>query len=524
MSRQQSDVTDRWHTSTGPPCPGGGKCRGADTAPSARHGQGLRWAATWSEVIDGQRSQRTMLFQYREAAVDHQRTMRNAMRDKSLPPGLRMRGGAVTVAGFFPRFMTLTARDRSTGSHGKIRSQFTRMIDPYLGHRDLAELQYQPGEIREWQARLREGMLPGGQAGDGKAYAASTVGEAFALLSAIFTAALGERDTRVGANPCQHPQARPAKADRSRRRGRPANWTAAKVAQAYLAPMPDTAIRGSLPAWDRYRCAVLLAATCGGMRLGEVMGLDVDDIHWDRQTITMNYSLARDSNNGSNHYREGKSEAAQRTMTASPLALAALRAHMDRYPPITVRLPLETMAMYGRPVDEWERITRHLIFSTGASGLVCDPAYQSAARYGLSAAGLIPKRPITSRATRDDSTGQYVPNGGIQRPHRVTERYEKPSDHGLHFHALRTFFVSLLHENGVPDVIIKAEVGHESLASIRGTGFVDDVTSGYTRPLNLADKWQPRIRKIITDEFAPLLPGLAIPHGGKVTFGQFGGR
>jgi integrase len=502
MSRN-GEATDRWHKAAGEPCaqhPGAG-------APARKHGQGMRWAATWDEVTDGKRKQRSRQFRYREEAAAFQRKMRDGLREGTVPPGLRLRGGAVTVAGFFERFMELTARDRGVGSHGKVRSQFKRMIAPHLGGWDLAALQYRPEVIREWQARLRSGTGPDGE--PARAYAPGTVGEAFTLLALMFRIAQGERATGVAVNPCKHPQAKPGKADRGKRGRRAAEWTAGKIAAAYLAPLPDRPARGSAPAWGRYRAAVLLAATTGGMRLGEVMALDAEDIDWQAGTITMRYSLARDYNGG-NHFRDGKSDASRRVMTAPPLALAALTAHMADYRPVTVTLPLETAEVYGQPMSTWPLLTRRLIFSTGTGGLVCDPAYQSAARYGLRQAGLLPARPITPRGARDGGTGRYVASGGSQRPHLVTERYERPSDHGLHFHALRHFYVSLLHDRAVPEVIIAAEVGHEQLSTSRGTGLPDGVTAGYTHPVpDLRDKWRGRVRDIMTAEFAPLLPGLA---------------
>jgi hypothetical protein len=77
--------------------------------------------------------------------------------------------------------------------------------------------------------------------------------------------------------------------------------------------------------------------------------------------------------------------------------------------------------------------------------------------------------------------------------------------------------VSLLHDRGVPDVIIKAEVGHEQLSTVRGTGFPDDITSAYLHPVpDLRDKWRRRVREIIEAEFGPLLPDLA---GGRAIRG-----
>lgn len=504
-----SEATDRWHKARlapgDVPC-AAPACR-AGTAPTPAHGKGDRWAATWDVVIDGKRKQRSRTFRYHPEAAAFQQKMRTGVRDKSLPPDLRLRGGFATVGGFFPQFMELTARDRSIGSHGKVRSQFTRMIEPHLGGWDLADLQYKPNVIREWQFKLRDGVA--GDGTPGRAYASGTIGEAFGLLSGMFEHALGDRDTTgVITNPCKRPQAKRGKADRKRGK-RLAEWDAPKVAAAYLAPMPERAARGSMPAWVRYRTPVLLAATTGGMRLGEVMALDPEDIDWDRQLITMHHSLARD-HNGGNHFRDGKSDASQRVMTAAPLVLAALAAHMETFRTITVTLPLETAEMYGRPMIEWPLITRTLIFSTGAGSLVSDPAYQSAARYGLCQAGLIPARPIAPRPIRDTGTGRYAANGGPQRAHHVSERYERPSDHGLHFHALRHLYVSLLHDWHVPETIIQNEVGHEQLSSSQGTGVPDGVTAGYTHPV--PDKlpvWRRTIRERMTAEFGPLLPELA---------------
>lgn len=494
MSRE--GPKDNWHTSRpgAQPCP---LCRNASGQPTSKHGRPNRWAATWDEKVDGRRRQPSLSFRTRAEAEDVQRRMRNAVTDKSLPPGFRARRGVVTVAGWFPRFMEMTAPDRSASSNAKVRSQYARQV-ARLGDRDLAGLQHEPVTVRQWQQQLRA---------DG--YAAGTVDDAFRLLGAMFRYARGDASTGVIVNPCELPQARMRKADR-RRAKREGSWTAGKVARAYLAPMPDRAARGSTPAWDRYRAAVLLAATCGGMRLGEVMALAPEDISWGNRTVTVRHSLAR-GEGGAAHFRDGKSDASRRVMTVAPLALKALAVHMERVRPATVTLPLETAECYGQPMETWPVVTRQLIFSTGTGGIVSDPAYQSAARYGLNRAGLLPPRETGPRYLRDDATGRYLANGGSQRS-APSQRYERPSDHGLHFHALRHFWVSLMLARGVPLTVIKDEVGHELTSTLRDDGRAgpDLTMDTYGHPVAGTERarWRRRIREIITGEFGPFLPDL----------------
>ena len=409
MSRRRSEQpTDRWHRSTlapgEQPCRGGDGCRGAKTAPTGEHGQGMRWLATWTEVVDGVRQPRRKSRPTYDEALYFQAAMRKGIQDKTMPPGTTARRGVTTVAGYFPAFMELTGTERSAGSNGKVRAQFAHQVEPYLGGRDMAELQHEPGALRRWQETLLATTSP-----RGTPYTYATVYEAFRLLGAMFRAALGDTSTGVVTNPFHHPQARLRKADRKRGR-REGGWTAELISRAYLADPPQQ-IRGSAPAWSRYRTMLLLSGTTGGMRLSEAAALSPDDIDWARQLIAVNYTLARDFS-GTLHFREGKSDAAQRVTTAAPLVLDALDSHRGRFAPAEVTLPLETEDMYGVPMADWPRITRTLLFSTGRGTPLSDPAYQSAARFGLSQAGLLPARPIESRSVRNTATGRYAPNGG----------------------------------------------------------------------------------------------------------------
>jgi hypothetical protein len=206
------------------------------------------------------------------------------------------------------------------------------------------------------------------------------------------------------------------------------------------------------------------------------------------------------------YFREGKSEAARRVMTAAELTITALSVHVARIAPREVTLPLETDAMHGLPMDRWPTLTRTLLFTTSSGGPVLVSAFQSAARFALNRAGLLPALPIESRSVRDPASGRYAANGGPQRPHHPGNRYERPSDHGYHFHALRYFWPSLMLSRGVPGPVVKDEIGHELYATLSGGSGYDVTYDTYARAIAEDRK---RIRKIIDDEFAPFLPGLA---------------
>jgi integrase len=530
MSRRRNEQpTDRWHKSTlapgEQPCRGGEGCRGAKTAPTREHGQGMRWLATWTEVVDGVRQPRRKSFPNGQAGYDQalyfQAAMRKGLRDKTMPPGTTAREGVVTLAGYFEdEFMENTRRNRSEGSNEKVRTQFRTGIAPFLGHEDLADLQHMRTEIRRWQESLRDGLSPAK-----RAYSLSTVDNLYLLLSQICEQAQNDPRTGMMVNPCKSEAARLDKAERGKRVRvrRKAGWETGKVVAAYQADTVLTRVqRGSPPAWDRYRAALLTAATTGGMRLSEVLGLAWEDIDWDARLITMNYSLVR--TRGMMHFGDGKSDNAQRVMTATPLALNALRRHLEMIEPLEVTLPLEIKRgpgnTRGKPVAQWPVQTRRLIFSTGGprgsrgdGSPVSVPAFQSAARFALYRAELLPARPHESRAVRG-ADGRYTANGGADPARRrVEQRYENTEDHGIHNHALRVYWHSLMEHRGVPLSVIQAEVGHERIRTSDGEepgAGRASVTLGYMQPIPgpERDRWRDKIRGIIDAEFGTLLPEL----------------
>jgi len=559
MSRRRSEQpTDRWHTSRLAPgeqaCQGGDGCRGAKTAPKAEHGQGMRWLATWTEVVDGVRQARRRSFPGYDEALYHQTAMRKGIRDKTLPPGTTAREGVVTLAGYFGTFrqgdntpdaagtfMASTRGNRSKGSNDKVRTQFRTGIAPWFGDRDLADLQYEAPAIRRWQEDLRDGVHPAT-----RAYTLGTIDNLFLLLSQICKQARGDRRTGMTQNPCELEAARLDKAERGKRVRvrRKAGWETGKIVAAFRADTSQPrAQRGQPPAWDRYRAALLVAATTGGMRLGEVLclgwtvldddgSLDIADVDSTDQLITMNYSLARSKNDGGHyvtHFSDGKSENAQRVMTATPVALNALRRHLEIIEPIEVTLPLEIKRgrgnTRGKPMSAWPRLTRRLIFSTGGlrngstpPGPVCIPAFQSAVKFALNRATvngvpLLPAREHESRELRD-GTGRFTANGGADPARRrADQRYESPSEHGIHNHAMRVYWHSLMEHRGVPLSVIQDEVGHERTRLSDGTEPGDGraaVTLNYIQPIPGAEReyWRDKIRGIIDAEFGPLLPEL----------------
>jgi integrase len=540
MSRRRSEQpTDRWHKSRlgagEQPCRGGDGCRGAQTAPTAEHGQGLRWMATWTEVTDGARQPRRKSFpggqQGYDAALYFQTAKRKGLRDKTMPPGTVAREGVVTLAWYFAsEFMPDTEGNRSGGSNDKVRTQFRTGIAPFFGDTDLADLQHMARQVRRWQECLRDGVAPAA-----RAYTLGTIDTLFLLLAQICEQAIGDERTGMTRNPCKTEAARLDRAERGKRARvrRKAGFTTSGVAALYQADTSQPrAQRGSPPAWDRYRAVPLAAATTGGMRLSEVLGLGwtvpddgseyVSDIDWAGQLITMNYSLVRTG--AIVHFSDGKSENAQRVMTATPLALSALRRHLEIIEPIEVTLPLEIKRgpgnTRGKPMSEWPRLTRRLIFSTsgrrgsqGDGSPVVVPAFQSAARFALYRAGLLPAREHESRSVRG-TDGRYTANGGADPARRrVDQRYENPSGHGIHNNALRNYFQSLLEHRGVPLSVIQDEVGHERTRLADGTepgdGFAA-VTLGYIQPIpgSERERWRDKVRDIISAEFGPLLPEL----------------
>jgi integrase len=505
--------TDLWHkTKLGAgehPCPGGGPCRGAGTAPTSKHGQGDRWAATWDIYQNGRRKQHSRRFKRYEVAAAFQRKMREQIDERGLPLPLVQRKDTINVRGWFAEFMEKTLCSRSAATNHKLECQFRLYVagdgradaDRYLGDWDLMPLQHQPDAIQAWQLHLEQ---HGKQ--DGRPLGRDTVQEVVKLLACMFDWAVDYSDmTGMWKNPARSKRATPPAAGRAATPAlRKREWNAEKVRAAYYAPRSDDEFIADQRTWERYRLMALLAATSGGMRISEVSCLDIDDIDWLRQEIRITATLAgtngKKAVNVGIHYHDGKSTAALRTVTVAGTIMAALERYVATVPQVPVRLPFEAINEHGRydPPEMWPTLTRRLIFTTPSRRPIYSQSFNSVLMTALGRAHLLPAKPRPI-------TGRYGPVGALRDP-SPSDRWESPREYGLNFQSLRAYYISLMQAEPrtVSDATLKYEVGHTRRGALYGQASMRDITHDvYAHP---RPEEKPAIRAIIEETFGPLFP------------------
>jgi integrase len=177
------------------------------------------------------------------------------------------------------------------------RQLLRRHILPTFGQRPLGDIE--KVEVREWHGPL-------------KAAHPATAAGAYRLMSTIYNRAID--DEILERTPCR---IKGASADPAKER-------------PHVTPAECWDAISAIPFRSRrYKAAVMLAAW-GQLRPAEVVGLKVDDIDFDRGTITIERSYTTD-NDGKSHLKGPKTEAGNRTHVLPPFVLSELRFHVDNY-------------------------------------------------------------------------------------------------------------------------------------------------------------------------------------------------
>ncbi|GAA3747048.1 integrase [Spinactinospora alkalitolerans] len=185
-------------------------------------------------------------------------------------------------------------RDLAPRSADLYQSLLRLHLNPTFGDIFLKDIR--ESDVRTWRAARRRAKV-------GKV----TVAKAYRLMRSVLNTAV--RDRLIRENPCriegagqEHSEERPA----------------LSVAEVYR-------LAGAVPA--RYRALVLLA-TFGGLRWGELVGLRRHRLDLDRRTVTVRetaYEL------GGVRFGPPKSRASRRTVQLPGLIIADLRRHLADY-------------------------------------------------------------------------------------------------------------------------------------------------------------------------------------------------
>ncbi|MEV6845452.1 site-specific integrase [Actinoplanes sp. NPDC051411] len=218
--------------------------------------------------------------------------------------------GRITFAEYAQRWIEQQTFDEPTREVTERRLR--RHIIPKLGDLELASMR--PEHIRQFDRSLQV-------AGLSDAFRSI----AFSNVSSILNAAVD--DDRITKNPCRARSAKPAKL----RSIRVVPWEIEQV----------EALRSNLP--RRYKILIDLGAGCG-MRQGEILGLAVDDIDFEKQIIRVRRQIR--IVRAKLVFAEPKGRKTREVPLPSSVA-ERLREHIAEFSPRPIALPWETPS--GKP-------------------------------------------------------------------------------------------------------------------------------------------------------------------------------
>jgi integrase len=268
-----------------------------------------------------------------------------------------------------------------------MQSQLGLHAFPLIGARPLGS--FQPSHIREFVAKLEASGMSG-----------SYARVIFSNVRAILSSAVD--DGHIMRNPCHaRTVSLPAMAPR-----RVVPWSRERV----------IAVREVVT--ERYRACVDMGAGCG-LRQGEILGLAVEEIDFDAGVV---HQLKLSLNKAV--FAPPKGGKLRDVPLPDPVA-KALRAHMEKFPPVETTLPW--LRTGGTPM------TRHLIFTGPGGGFVWrNSLNEDHWKPALARAGVIPRA--------------------------KSRQHEAAREHGMH--ALRHFYASMLLDAGESIKAVAEYLGH----------------------------------------------------------------
>ncbi|MEV4275862.1 tyrosine-type recombinase/integrase [Actinoplanes xinjiangensis] len=261
---------------------------GGARLPSRRHGRGKRWRVRW---IDGNGAKRERMF---ERKTDAERFDANVRADLSRGQYIDDRAGRITVATLAENWRTGQLHIESTAI--RVEHALRLHIVPGLGQLQVGQVRH--SKVQAWVRDRSQVLAP------------TTLRVVYGYLNAMFASAV--RDRLIAASPCDSIKL-PA-IDRGKR----------------VIPSPEQVHRLAALMPERLSAAVYVAAGCG-LRLGEVLGLEVEDIDFERAELSVRQQLK--SHKGRPPYLgQPKTKTSVRTIELPDVVAAALRRHLESVP------------------------------------------------------------------------------------------------------------------------------------------------------------------------------------------------
>ncbi|WP_405882456.1 site-specific integrase [Streptomyces sp. NBC_01136] len=376
-------IQDRWYKTETTPAGKTGKVK------SDRYGTGLRYRARY---IGPDGTEKSKSFRDGQKRLAEQ-WLKDIEADMSSGQYVDPRAAKMTFQQYTEKWLKTLGADPNTIE--SMNSQLRLHAFPHIGSRPLGS--FKPEHIREWVAAL-EGSVPG-------SYGRIIYANVRAALSAAVD------DGYLSRNPVSARSVKPPALDPRR----VVPWTAGRV----------FGVQAAMP--ERYRAMVDLGAGCG-MRQGEILGVAVDAIDFDSDTLHVVQQLKLSRSKPV--FALPKGGKTRDVPLPGPVA-DALRAHMKQFPPVEITLPWKTV--------DGPKVTKRLIFTALRGSHVWRTSLnQEAWKPALVAAGVIPE------------------------PETKEEGYAAAREHGMH--ALRHFYASALLDGGENIKAVSEYLGHSNAA------------------------------------------------------------
>jgi integrase len=263
--------------------------RGPDGArlPSKRHGRGKRWRVRWT---DDKGQSRTQHF---DRKVDADRHDANVRADLSRGQYVDDRAGRMPVVELAERWRNAQLHVDSTAL--RVEHAVRLHILPILGQQQIKSVR--PSHVQAWVKDRAAQLAP------------TTLRVVYTYLTSMF--AMAVRDRLIAVSPCD----KSIRLPQVERGGR-------------MIPSPEQVhqLAARLPA--RLSATVYLAAGCG-LRLGEILGMEVDDIDFDGREVHV-WRQLKVLTGRQPFLGKVKTRTSVRTIELPDVVAEALMRHIDR--------------------------------------------------------------------------------------------------------------------------------------------------------------------------------------------------